>query len=862
MAQGALSRAAAVSPRACVSCGGRRRAGSVIVQRVVLEVWKFGGASLADAVGIRRAAGLISARRGPLLVVVSALAGVTDLLLEGARRSATGDLRAASQAARGLHRLHVRVARQLLPEGAARRELLLRIDTAAREYGALARVLIALQDLPPRLSDLLLARGERLAAALLAAVLARAGRRAALVDALEVVACDGHHGNAAPDLALTRRRARRRLLPLLRGGRAVAVVPGFYGRAPDGSVATLGRGGTDLTATLLARSLRAARVVLWKDVPGILTADPRAVHDARLIPQLHQREAAEVAYYGAKVLHPRALIPLDGARIPLQVRSFLHPERTGTEVSARRTLEQYPVKAIATIGGQSLVTVAGKGMLGVPGIAARAFGAVHDAGLSVSTIFQASSESSIGFTLPGSDAERALRAVKQAFREELAAGLIDDVTARQGLAVVAVVGYGMAGTPGIAARLFSALAAAGVNVIAIAQGSSERNISFVVSAADAANAARRVHAAFQLSKIGGGHARQGGTTDVVLLGFGRVGRSLADQIARTRNGVRVIGLLDRSGYVFEPRGLSRLRLLRLTRQKDRGGLLAELGGVRAPAGVALGFIASHAVSRPVLVDVTADETGELLREAAGHGFDLVLANKKPVAGARAGYDTLLRAVAHSGRRIRYEATVGAGLPILDTYRKLVESGDSVGRIEGCVSGTLGHVLSALSHGRRFSEAVREAVERGYAEPDPRDDLSGRDAARKALILARLMGYRGPAPLAQDLVPRSLRRLSLPRFLKALQTLDPEWARRVERERAAGRVLRYVVTATPQAVRAGLQAVPAGSAIGALAGTRNLIQFTTRRYRKEPLVITGPGAGADVTAAGILNDIQYLAATAP
>lgn len=830
--------------------------------RAPLEVWKFGGASVADAAAIRRAARLIAGHEGPLVVVVSALAGVTDLLLQGAQRSAAGDARAASAAARGLYRLHNHVARQLLPESAARRELLLRIDAAAREYGELARVLIPLRELPPRLLDLLVVRGERLAAALLTAALHQARRRAVLVDALELVATDGRHGAAAPELAATRRLARPRLRPLLRGPRVSVVVPGFFGRAPDGGVATLGRGGTDLSATLLGRALGATRVVLWKDVAGILTADPRSVPDARLIPQLHRREAAEVAYYGAKVLHPRALIPLDGTRIPLQVRSFLHPERPGTEVSFRQTLAQYPVKAIATIAGQALVTVAGKGMLGVPGIAARTFAAVHEAALSVSTIFQASSESSIGFTLPEADAERALRAVRRAFAGELHAGLVDDVTARTGLAVVAVVGYGMAGTPGIAGRVFAALAAEGINVIAIAQGSSERNISFVVAAGDAANAARRVHAAFQLAKIGGGEVRVGRTTDVVLLGFGRVGRSLVEQIAATRDGVRVIGVLDRSGCVFEPRGLSRPRLLELARQKRAGRLLAELGGRRAPAEAALAFVASHAVSRPLLVDVTADETGGLLRQAAEHGFDIVLANKKPVAGTLAGYLRLLGAVARAGRRLRYEATVGAGLPVLDTYRKLVASGDTVLRIEGCVSGTLGHVLSALSEGRAFSETVREAIERGYAEPDPRDDLSGRDAARKGLILARLMGYHGPAAAAQDLTPRSLRGRPLSEFLRALPAQDTAWARRVERERARGRVLRYVVTATPAAVRAGLQAVPAASPIGALAGTRNLFHFTTRRYRHEPLVITGPGAGADVTAAGILNDIQYLAATAP
>jgi homoserine dehydrogenase len=271
-------------------------------------------------------------------------------------------------------------------------------------------------------------------------------------------------------------------------------------------------------------------------------------------------------------------------------------------------------------------------------------------------------------------------------------------------------------------------------------------------------------------------------------------------------------------------------------------------------------MADHAVSHPVVVDVTSDETTPLLIAALGHGFDVVLANKKPVAGSWESYAALMAAAAASGRRLKYEATVGAGLPIIDTYYKLVETGDRVLRIEGAVSGTLMYVVSAVSAGTPFSTAVREAVERGFAEPDPRDDLNGRDAARKVLILARLMGYRGAAPAPDDLVPPALARLPLSDFMSRLPTVDAEWRARTDREAARGRVLRYVVAATPRAVSATLEAVPLTSPIGALQGTRNLVAFTTHRYRIEPLVVSGPGAGAAVTAAGILNDIYSLATT--
>jgi aspartokinase/homoserine dehydrogenase 1 len=829
------------------------------VKRPGLEIWKLGGASLADARAIQRAAGLVIRHQGPLVVVASALGGVTDLLLEGAAHAAAGRPEAAARTAAGLLRRHREIARDLLPAGKARRSLLATIDAAAREYRELCGAIAVLGHMAPRASDILVSRGERLSAALLAAVLTRSGRRARYVDAAEIVATDGQHGGAAPNLAETTRRARQILRPLLASGTS-PVVPGFIGQAADGSPTTLGRGGSDLTATLLAAPLGAKTIVLWKDVRGILTADPRMVSDARLIPQLHHREAAEVAHYGAKVLHPRALIPIAGSRIVLHVRSFLDPDSPGTEVSARRSMVTYPVKALAIVRGQAIITVAGKGMAGVHGIAARTFAAIESQRLSVSTIFQASSESSIGFTLAESDAERAVESLERAFREELASGLIDSVTARPGIAVIAVVGEGMVGSPGIAGRVFSALAAGGINVVAIAQGSSERNISFAVTVDQAAEAARRVHTAFQLSKIGGGRPPAAPRTDVVLLGFGRVGRALAEQIAAPANGhpsVRIVGLLDRSGYVFEPRGLSRARLIQLMREKDAGKFLSGLGGREASAAEALTLMASHAVSRPVVVDVTSDDTNDLLCDAVGHGFNVVLANKKPLAGSWSSYERLLEIVRAAGRQIRYEATVGAGLPIIDTFQKLVETGDRVLRIEGSVSGTLMYVMSAVSAGKPFSEAVREAVELGYAEPDPRDDLTGRDAARKALILARLLGYRGPAPIAQDLVPRSLKKVPAAEFIERLRAFDGEWAARVAKEAAQGRVLRYMVMATPRSVSARLVAVSKSSPAGALEGTRNLVAFTTRRYRTEPLVVSGPGAGAEVTAAGILNDIYSL-----
>src|SRR6266581_1651304 len=825
------------------------------------HIHKFGGASLADAAAIGHAVGIVRAQRpDPLVVVVSAMSGVTDALLDGAARAARGDAGHVRAVAESLRAQHATAARALVPAGARLEELLRLIDAAFAELEQVAGGLGVLRELTPRTTDYLAARGERLSARLFAAALDAAGCPAAYVDATEVVQTDGTFGGASPDLRRTERSALR---PLLARG-TVPVVPGFLGAAPDGQVATLGRGGSDLTATLLARVLGARDVSLWKDVPGLLTADPRIVPDARVVPQVHLREAAELAYYGAKVLHPRSLVPVMKQNVAIHIRPFAEPASLGTEISRRRTLEQYPVKALSAIPKQALLTVTGSGMLGVPGIAARTFAAVHHEGISVSLITQASSEHSICFSVPEESAQRARRSLEETFRPEIARQEIDGVEVQTGLATLVVVGLGMAGTPGIASRVFSALAEARINVIATAQGSSELNLSLVVDAKDAPRAQRAVHAAFQLSKIGGGAVAHPDRTEVVLLGFGQIGRTLAPMIAKVKQDavtLRIVGLIDRSGLVFDARGLSPRRLATLAAAKAKGTALAKAtGGRRASAAEAVGFVARHALSNPVLVDLTADDTTDTIKAALGAGMHVVLANKRPVTADQRRYDELRAAAQAHGRRLLHEATVGAGLPIIDTYQKLVESGDRVAKIEGCPSGTLGYLFGELGRGTRFSAALRGAIAKGYPEPDPRDDLSGLDVARKALILGRLLGFPGELGdiAVESLVPDGAERLSREEFLRRLEEYDAPWEKRVAAAAARGGVLRYRAIVTPRRIRVGLVVVDASSPMASLNGTDNQFIFTTMRYKKNPLVITGPGAGPAVTAGGILNDVLKLA----
>lgn len=828
------------------------------------HVHKFGGASLADSAAVRHAVDIVRGHRTePTVVVVSAMAGTTDALLAVAQLAGSGDARAVAPLIARLRSRHAEVARALLPAGRLRADVLAFVSDVFEELEALAEGLRLLRELTPRTTDYLVSRGERLSARLVAAALEAAGTRARFVDALELVHTDAAFGQAAPDYPRTDRAVQRVLAPLLARG-VVPVVPGFIGATPEGEIATLGRGGSDLTATLLARGLGARRVSLWKDVPGLLTADPRVVPEARVIPQLHAREAAELAYYGAKVLHPRALIPVTGRRIPVYVRPFADPGAAGTEVSDRELPGRNPVKALTAAAGQALVTVTGNGMLGVPGIAARTFHALHERRISVSLISQASSEHSICFSVPEPLAAEARESLEREFRSEIGRGEIDGVEVSPGMATIAVVGLGMHGTPGVAAGVFSALAAGRINVVAIAQGSSELNISVVVAAEEAGEAQRRIHGAFQLSRIAGGAVIQPERMEIVLLGFGQIGRTLATLVGRVRRpalALRVAAVIDRSGFVFDPQGIGPRRLAALAADKRRGRPLARAPkGRAATAEEAIAHIAGYALTRPVLVDLTADDTSAALEAALTHGMDLVLANKRPIAGRRAVSEALWQTASARGRRILHEATVGAGLPIIDTYHKLTESGDRVERIEGLLSGTLGYVLSEVSAGVPFSRAVRSAMQRGYTEPDPRDDLSGMDVGRKALILARLLGYRGELrrSAVESLVPKWARGVSRDEFLDRLDQLDAGWKRRAAAAAAAGTVLRYVATVTPARIAVGLRAVPLSSPLAAIKGSDNQLVFTTTRYKSNPLVITGPGAGAEVTAAGVLNDILRLA----
>ncbi|HYM60067.1 MAG TPA: ACT domain-containing protein, partial [Thermoanaerobaculia bacterium] len=542
-------------------------------------------------------------------------------------------------------------------------------------------------------------------------------------------------------------------------------------------------------------------------------------------------------------------------RIPLYIRNTFNASSPGTRIAGDVKPGQYPVKALTAIRRQALLSIEGSGMMGVPGVAGRAFMALSQAGHSVAMISQASSESSICFVVPESEARHAVAALEEAFRVERRLKLIDRIHAEKKIALIAVVGLGMRGRPGIAARTFTALSRARVNVVAIAQGSSELNITVAIAEDHAKAALIALHNEYQLDKLRPLSDSGRRESKLTLLGFGQIGRALTAQIVaqekhlRRELGIdlRCVALADRSGIKIEEKGFSPAALKRLAKRKATGLRLFDQGShltlpqVAAKMREELWILPSY---RPILVDLTSEETAGLIEEALNEGFNIVLANKKPLAVRQEQYDRMMNAAKERGLALRYEATAGAGLPVLDTLAKLQESGDRIDTILGCFSGTLGFLMTELEKGTPFSAVVREAWERGYTEPDPRDDLSGTDVARKALILARTLGHRVEM---DDIAIKSLFPLELGdadplKFTANLEALDASWRDRVARARRDKKVLRYAARIVRGNISVGVEAVPESSPMGSLHGTANQVAIYTKRYKTNPLVVTGPGAG--------------------
>lgn len=812
-------------------------------------VHKFGGTSVAGAARYRDvAARLADEPAGPKAAVVSAMSKVTDAMLglvAAARRRES--YLPALQAVLQRHR---EAAEALLPpEEAARLG-----EVFARDGADVADVLRAVwlgRSASELTEELVAGYGELWSAQLLCAHLRAEGRAAAWLDARDVLVVRPAESGPRVDWSESEARMRvwRESIPS-----ELLVITGFIASTPEGVPTTLKRNGSDFSGSIFGALLDAAEVVIWTDVDGVLSADPRRVPEAVAVEAMSYDEACELAYFGAKVLHPRTMEPAVARGIPVRIRNTFNPSHRGSIIASPARLAgraRRPVAGFSTVDAISLINVEGTGMMGVPGVAQRLFGALREVGVSVVLISQASSEHSICFAVPEAQGERARDAAAHAFAAELAGGDVQSVNLIEGQSVLAAVGDGMAHTPGVAATFFSSLAKAGVSVRAIAQGSSERNISAVIDRADSTRALRAVHAGFVLSER---------VISVGIVGLGLVGKALLAQLE-----AQVPVLRERFGLELCVRGVSSSsRMLLGDPLTSLSGLASRLTDEGAPLDMAAFAAHVRAAHLPhaVILDCSAsDEVAARYASWLDAGIHVVTPNKRAGAGPLARYRALRGAEAR-GRHFLYEATVGAGLPVIATLRDLVRTGDRVTRVEGVLSGTLSYVFNVWDGSTRFSEVVRQAKALGYTEPDPRDDLSGTDVARKLVILAREMGVEIELSDVQieSLVPDCAKdATSVAEFLDRLADDDARMAERLAAAKARGEVLRYVGVVDAQGVaRVSLASYDGAHPFAGLGASDNIFAFTTSRYAQRPLVVQGPGAGPEVTAGGVFGDLLRLA----
>ncbi len=804
---------------------------------------KFGGSSLADASRIKHVATLLLAGDEPgQVAVVSAMQGVTNALIALVDAACAG--RDWSPDWLALKQRHALAASELVPEDAESLQAWL-----AQEFEQLAGLLqaVAVLGSPGRPTlERIQGLGEVWCARLLRAHLAERGANYALLDARELlhvlpgelgVAVDWPRSQAA--------------LAHWRGAhpQARSIATGFVACGPDGLPTVLGRNGSDYSGAIFAALFEADELHIWTDVDGVLSADPRLVPEAVPLPALSYREACELAYFGAKVIHPQTLTPAMARGMPVLIRNTFRPELPGTRIDAQGGAGG-PVKGLTLSTDLALVSLEGAGLIGVPGTAERVFAALHAHRISVVMISQGSSEHSICCVVREPEAQAARRALEAAFEREVAAGQVQGVQLTPDVCVLAAVGDGMAGTPGVAAQLFGALARARVNIRAIAQGASERNISVAVAAADATRALRAAHASFWLSPQ---------TVALAVIGPGKVGAALLDQLqAALPRLQRDAGLDLRLRALADSRRLWlgehggpgdwRERLAQATEQ-DLDALPAHLLGAHYPHAVIVDCSASSAVAERYAGWLAA-------------GIHVITPNKQAVAGPWARRQAIEAARLASGARLRYEATVGAGLPVIQTLRDLLDTGDELIAVEGILSGTLAWLFNRYDGSQPFSALVREAHALGYTEPDPRDDLSGVDVARKLVILGREAGIALSLEDVQveGLVPPELRELGREAFMASLEALDAPLLARLQAASGRDAVLRYVARLGDDGqASVALVELPRSHAFAHLRLTDNIVQFTTRRYRDNPLIVQGPGAGPDVTAAGVFSDLLRLGA---
>ena len=807
-----------------------------------MKVMKFGGTSVGSVDSILSVKRIVEAQQEPVIVVVSALGGITDQLIRTGKMAVEGDP-LYQKSFWEIAQRHEDMINAVIEDGKVRRALLAIVHDLLEELRSIYQGVYLIHDLSPKTQAAIVSYGERISSRIVAALV----KDAEWYDSRSFIKTEVKGGKNCLATELTNRLVKDNWQSIPK----VSLVGGFISSdAESGEVTNLGRGGSDYTASIIAAVLDAGVLEIWTDVDGFMTADPRVISTAYVIPELSYVEAMELCNFGAKVVYPPTIYPVCVKHIPILIKNTFNPEAPGSIIKDEVKTDSRIIKGISSIKGTSLITVAGLSMVGVIGGNRRIFTCLADNGISVFLVSQASSENSTSIGVRDEDAEEACRVLNAEFAKEIEDGAMYAMRAEQGLATVAIVGENMKHTPGIAGKLFNALGRSGISVIACAQGASETNISFVISATHLRKALNVIHDSFFLSEYQ--------VLNLFICGVGTVGGSLIEQIRHQqeklmrelRLKLNVVGIASGHNAMFDRRGISLdnyREQLRDAAPSDIQRLHDEVIGMN--------------IFNSVFVDCTASpDVAGLYRDFLDHNINVVAANKIAASGNYADYRELKKTAQLRGVKFLFETNVGAGLPIIRTINDLCNSGDRILRIEAVLSGTLNFIFNTISADVPFSRTVAMAQEEGYSEPDPRIDLSGKDVIRKLVILAREAGYEVSQEDVEvhPLLPQKLFEGTLEEFWKNLPSLDAEFEKRRQKLEQEHKVWRYVAKYADGHACVSLEEFSKDHSFYVLEGSNNIVMLTTERYHKYPMLIQGYGAGASVTAAGVFADIMSLA----